>query len=491
MPAAVEKILQDLEASKSWPPERERDVKRTLDRWVAWRTNDKDYLKAHIGWDKQKDRDGRERDYVTDPLASVLASAFADFLFSEEPTVRAADEKDQEALNRIVESNNFAAQLHHAEEICVSEGEVWYKIYTDSAMNDAPSIDWVSRRSVIPYWRNKQLVAAVFWEQVAVEDDDVYRRVEVYLDGETHNRLYLGDKDHLGRAIDLEQRYETDGYADVWRHGLPILAGRVLNKQGLDWRLGESIYEKVEDLLFSLNETVSIGQENTRLTAKKRLFVAGKLTQQNWEFDAGDDIIQVNQQDEELGADKTPPISAVEYSYDAEPLLKHKEDQINTILARVGLIPQIVGNNIDGQAESGTAIRLRFLPTVNASAGKARGWDDVTPKVLQLLMRVDALGTELYGYGRPYVDPMALPTFQRGTILPTDQTELIQNEATAVTAGVRSQETAIRNLNPGWDDDKVLEELQRIQQQDSLLLDTTESLIQPAVSDDSGLPTRG
>ena len=472
MPNTVERqpnqLVETLKASKTWPPQELKYAARKVSRRMAWRITDRDTLKAVSGFDEKVDKHGKPtRRYYVDPLASQLSTAFADFLFSDPPKFVAANDADQESLNRVIAVNDFAAELHRAERVNASEGEVWWRIHVDNQA-EAPLISWVSRQQAIPLFRGTNPVAVAFLTEFKKSDDVVYRHFETHEDGYVYNDLFKGKCDSLGVKVSLDALAETENTVEIWQHNLPMLAGRVVNKLDADVSLGEGIYDEVEDLLFMLNEAVTIGQENTRLTAKKRLFIAGKLTTPEGEFDAGDDVISVSQEDDELGADKTPPVAAVEYSYDAIPLLQHKEDLINTILSRVGLVPQFVGNNIDGQAESGTAIRLRFLPVDLSGEGKGRAWDATIPKLLQLACRVDNLPLSMHGYNRPYADVITPPTFIRGSVLPVDDSETTKNVSLAVTAGVQSQETAIKRLNPEWSDSDVADELARLKAEQAL-----------------------
>ena len=74
----------------------------------------------------------------------------------------------------------------------------------------------------------------------------------------------------------------------------------------------------------------------------------------------------------------------------------------------------------------------------------------------------------MHGYNRPYADVITPPTFIRGSVLPVDDSETAKNVSLAVTAGVQSQETAIKRLNPEWSDSDVADELARLKAEQAL-----------------------
>lgn len=467
----ADQLLAELQSSETWPLKRERRILSAVHRRRAWRRGEKGVLEDLAKWDSRCTElfvGDEKREYIHDPLAKRIAGAFADFLFGDEPTFTAHNERDQDWLDLIVNENRLPSVLHRAERVNASEGEVWWHIWTDREVALVPLVEYVSRLRVVPLWRGDRLLAVAFVTIVAEEDDVVWRHLEVHAEGQVTNALFEGHRGQLGTRRNLATRPELDGLEEVWAHGLPILAGRIVNELDDDHALGIGEYDQIQDLLLALNEARTIGAENTRLTAKKRLFVNSALTAPDGSFDAGQDVVQVDGDGQVLGdSGSAPPVSAVEYSYDAVPLITHNQDLESTILSRVGLVPQIVGRQVDGQAESGTSIRLRFLPTEIASDGKSREQLDKLPTIAQRLMLVDQLPAERGGFGRTYAEAGAPPTVTLGSILPRDDGEVATENSLAVQAGIRSVETAVRNQNPEWDEPDVLAEIQRIRDDQS------------------------
>jgi hypothetical protein len=503
---ALQKII---EKQQSLTTEHEDWVQRQIATWAALREGDADRLKTIVGWE-------RGRDYIIDPLPAKISDSFADLLFGEDPTFTAAETElaeqkksddakereveadvgsesnqadqelgageendeedsgdeeagnDQERLEALVEANELPSELRHAETVCSSEGEVWWRIYIDEAQSDYPIIEWYSRSDVRPLFRGRRCVAVAFYNQIyseKVEEEkySVYRWVGIYADGHCRNLLYHGNDQQLGTRVDLNQRPETQNLRADWNHGFDMLCGRIPNRLGRDRRLGISDYQGVRPLLLALNEAATIAHENARISAKKRAVVPASAVRADGTVDLGGDVLVADDDlDDELsrGRDHSSKFAVLEYSFDAQALITYKDDIVNTILTRVGLDRQFanVGKaSGDGQPASGTALKIRLIPTTLTSKGKARPWDDKLPEVLMLAQLVDK-----QEFGRKWQMAGELPTVERGQPLPEDETEAVNRHSTAVTADIESRRSAIHDMHPEWDDDQIDEEIQTI-----------------------------
>lgn len=466
MDDAIDALLAELDAAPCWPLPREEHPRRQAAEGRALRKNDRDWLKTMCGWDT-------DRDYVCDPLARRIAYGFADFLFSEPPELTAAGDADDVTteLDHQAEVNKLGARLHRAERIVISEGEAWWKLHVNRAVADVPLLTWNSRYDVVPLLDGDRVTAAAFVTtrcvrpEMGVDEEQLevhYRHLEIHGDKRVVNVLYRGTQDELGRRVDLDRIPQTAGYAKEWNHGLPMLAGRVVNDLDDDDCMGVSEYDAIRDLLLSLNEAVTIASENARLTGKDRIFVAGRFRQMDGSFDASLEVFEVEQENSMLGEgpDK-PPIYGIEKSYDAVPLWVHITNLVKTTVRSVGLVPQWVGEDIDGQAESGTAVRLRFLPTTNAANGKLREWGDELPKILQRMLMVTALPEALGGFARGTKD-VEPPAVEFTDPLPVDTSQTLVDVGAAVAAEIMSRRTAIQTLHPEWDAKQVDDELAEI-----------------------------
>lgn len=479
---AAEQLIEEIATSSAWPLERERDILETVrNRRAIRRANrlrhpaDFERLKKLMGWEARKPHLGVgdvPREYVHDPLARKIGTAFADFMWSGEPRFEASHPEDQAWLNLFVDQNDLAAKLHRATAtLIVPEGEAWPKLHVDRTVAISPVVTFSSRLAVTPLWNGTHSMAAAFMSEWVekeaignIVDGVVWRHFEVHAQGVVRNVLFKGSRGEIGKQRDLAERPETRGLQEVWAHGLPMLAQRWVNAlDDDDPELGVSEYDSIVDFIRTLNESRVIAAENARLTAKKRLFVSDDLVADDGSFDAGADVVATGSAGYEVGSTASrPPVQAVEYSYDSEPLIGHTDHTQDAILTSVGLVPQVVGRHVDGHAETGVALKVRLIPTVAAAEAKAREPDSKLPLLLQLAGMIDGLPVDRSGFNRLYLGSSKPPTVTRGSLLPRDETEVVTDNATAVTAGIRSLLVAVKEQWPEWSEDEWNKEVERI-----------------------------
>lgn len=494
----VDLLLDQLVADGGkWPPPREVSVRRLVTEWRAFLENDRATLRHIADWPNQ-------RAYKIDPLPGLIADAWADHLFGDDPSIEPAKPDDAGALDLLLEGNgDLVGDLHAAERVVVGEGEAWWRVYADRDVADTPLLEWHNRDEVIPLLIGRRILAAALVTELDRAGGvrgrgraTVYRHLEIHADGAVEHVLFRGTRTRIGETVPLEDHAELEDLAAAlpgtgsaprrWAHGLPMLMGRVTNGRGLHRRLGLGLsdFDRISDILLDLNEAATIGAENARLTAKRRVVVPeGSLSGRGTElrdrgdgimvpgpaagFDAGEDVLVASNLDAELGRGQDGPFKVLEYSFDASALITHKRDLVETSLTRVGLTPQYVGVVSDegaGLALSGTALRLRLIPTTKAGRGKARPWDDALPHVLSLMARLDALRETDGGFGRAWTDPATPPSVERANPLPRDEVEEATVESTLVGAGVRSVRASVESQHPDWTDDQVDEEVDRIRE---------------------------
>lgn len=447
---------------------------RELEKYVAIRESDREHLASLIGWDAERAQGEPKREYKVDPLGERISQAFSDLLFGEDPEWKAANEADEEILTEMINANDLPSELRTAAADASSEGEIWWRLYVDPDESEFPVIEFVSRLDVIPLFRGRKIVAAAFvtvllTQEIKVEEQttvEYWRHIEIQTDGETRNLLYKGALGQLGSKQPLEANSEVSDLEDKWDHNLKyMLCGRVLNKRGRDFRLGISDYQGILDLLLDLNEVRVIMAENARLSGKSRMVVPANAVGPDGKVSLGKDII-VDEGVEDFGdGGRAGAYAVLEYTFQANELIAYKNDLVSDAMTRVGLAEQFMGggkSSNEGSAMSGTALRTRLIPTTLAGSGKGRYWDAETPRIATAMQEVDALPVKLGGCGHTWTNPSDPPTIERSSVLPEDPREQLDLEVTAVSGEVRSVETAVRKLNPDWDDEQIEKELAQI-----------------------------
>lgn len=474
--ASIDALVQHAQSgrNKRWPLEAEDPIQRDLNTWVALREGDKATLRTVAEWP-------RHRPYRTDPLPERIADAWAHYLFGEDPRIVAANEADANLWETILE-RDFPSELERGASLAVSEGEAWSRIYVDELVAPRPLLEWVSRRNVLPLWVGARLMAAGLVTTLPKPADaprgSVFRHMEAHAAGGVVNLLFEGRDDRIGDLVTLDRHPQTRDLVASWDHGLPgMLVERVPNRLRGDKRIGVSDFAGILDYLLDLNEAASIGAHNARLTARKRAIVsASSVANPNDpltdlpnqatpevprpRFDAGEEVMVEDPLDSELGK-TTNPFRVLEYGFDAEALIAWKRDLVESAITRVGLAVQYagVGAGTEGYAISGTALRLRLIPTDATGKGKARYWNDALPRILSTLAGVDALPRGGGGFGRAWAAPLEPPTVERHPGLPVDELEQSQRLEALTRAGLMSKRQALRELHPDWEDDDIDKEL--------------------------------
>lgn len=497
----VDLLLTRIVAGGKWPPNAERRTWSDVLAWRAFLEADAEALVKVAGWTDDA------RQYKVDPLAERIADAWADHLFGEELEVTAGNESDVDVLEELLEPNDLTEEFRAAErDLVAAEGEGWWRIYKDSELADVPLLEWHSRASVAPLYIGKRLIAAALISilegppNTQAGKNAVYRHFEIHVDGAVEHVLFRGTKDRIGATVPLSDHPETaelgavlggDDRRPVWRHGLPMLMGRIINKRGRNPRLGRSEFASIKDYLLDLNEAFTIQGENRKLTAKRRVvvpptssllrrpdtsnlvdngegqLVPGRLSRRQPQFLASEDVLIADPVDSEMGR-SSDPYKVLEYSYDAAALILDKRDLVESAVTRVGLTPQWIGVRVDGAegyAATGTALRLRLIPTDKAGRGKGRQWDSESPRIVQRMQLLHELPEADGGFGSDlWTEADAPPSVRRKNALPPDPVEEAQTETALVAGGIRSIETAVRRVNPDKDEDWIEQEVARIRE---------------------------
>lgn len=486
---AANMLIAKIEAEKRWPPPFDHDAFSEIARRAAFREGDEAALRVAHKWNEK-------RDYVVDPIGDRVSTAKADLLFGEDPRIRANKDTDQGNLDRIIEASDLPSELHYAEQIRSSEGEVWWRLEAgDPEVLTCPVPTFHSREVVVPLYVGPTLIAAAFVSEF--EDPTqtsrttaktIWRHLEIQTAGRIENRLYRGTKDTLGPGKNLDDFSATQGLDPIWDHGLPgLLCGRVIYRRGRERHLGRSVFEGTEHLMLALNEAMTIGVENVRLVAKKRIVVPGKavsrrdpdlpdsvdagdgqrLPVSSATWDAGEDVIVAGDDlDTALGKEAGSDVFKVlEYDFDAEALIAWQDKLVKVLASRSGLTVQFLGEGAaagEGTAETGTALRVRLLPATSSARGSGRAWDDALPLMLMYAQLLDAAPLGAGGFARTWSAAGERPSADRQDPLPRDETEEFARHSTATGGPVESIETAIHELHPDWDDEQIAKEVKAI-----------------------------
>lgn len=481
----LERLLARIFRARRWPLPGEQRVRDQVLVWGAMRETHEATIRALMKWPT-------DRPLILDNLAEKVATAYGDLLFGQPPTFTPADPADAERMHDMTAA--WAGELPAAEETCVSEGEVWWRLSNDG-VTPHPVLTWHSRADMIPLVHGRNVLAAAFVTELeSPSKGEVWRHLEVHAPGQMRNLLFVGRANALGSSVALTRHPETAELADDWRHGLDgMLCGRIVNRWGRRPHVGQSIYHGVWTRFLALHEATTVGRENMRLTAKKRAVIPQSALRPRAvagpdgtitagadrgdgsfdivrsqgppppRFDAGEDVLVVDPLDADEGSNATPPFRVLEYSFDADQLIAWLKFEIETICQRCDLVPQIIGSGDFGQGNTGTALRVRLIPTTNAADSRGGPWDEELPRIAQTGALFETLPQALGGFGRDqWTNAGGLPAVERADPLPEDDNEVADRHSTLKNAELLSIETSLRERYPDRDDEWITQERDRI-----------------------------
>lgn len=454
MGVLADELVDRLEAAATWPIEGEAEVWSDLVKWIAFRDNDRALLKGYAGVTSSTEN------YVVDPLPQKLSGAFSTLLFGRPPKVRCEDEADQERMDEILRVNRWASRLRVAADRSSSEGEVWWRLVADPARFTAPALTWHSRLDVIPHYVNQQLRAVAFINVLSNRDDGVvFRHFEVHDAECVRNVLFRGQETTIGVMVDLADHPAVEELEDEWTHDVGILAGRVVNLEGQNPEMGVSDYDGLEDWFLELNSCMRSGIKNRALTAVKKAYAPRESLTEGGDLPEGN-VVPVDA-DSYTGEDISKQYGTFELTFDAEALVTWANHVATHALAMRGITPQFVGLPVgpEGYAATGTALRMRLIPSTNEGDRRKGPWDDELDGIVLKMQILDQRPVSERGYGNAWRISDKPPAVEMGEPLPVDEMEDSTRLSTLRAADLISIEQGVRERNPDWSPTQVKEEV--------------------------------
>lgn len=442
----------------TWPPRQLAPTWEQIGRYAAFRCSDEVALRQYEGlgyWNR----------YMISPVPRMISRAKANLLFGEPAEFEAANEADQDRLENIVRENDLDALDHTAAVLSSSEGEVWGRIVFRPDLLDVPIIEYVSRGRVIPYFSGRFLVGATFITEFVEGDFEIYRLFETYDRGSVSAELFRGTRTSLGQPQDLGYYPQTAGTPEVAYTGIPEpLIAFIPNSIDANPARGYSDYAGLLDRFLGINRAVTTGDTNTELAGKQRALVDGTYVGRNNTLNADDVYVR---DDKEGSIESHKPLEILEYTYNAEQIVKWLDHLIDSTLQFGGAAPQLVGRSIDGAAVSGTALRFKAIHSLLEASGSGRYFDRGLQRLLRQAAVIDSRPVAQLGFGRGWTDVQEKPTIARQDGLPTDDFEAAQELSLLVGAEAISIEERVAFLHPEWTEDQQKEEVQKIKDENA------------------------
>lgn len=382
----------------------------------------------------------------------------------------------QAELEDIVTKTALWSRLLEGAEVCAATGGVYLRCAWDADLADHPLLSVVDQGRAVPDFKWGVLVAVTFWEEVHRDGAQVWRHLERHESrpgplgnktGVVLHGLYLGTTELLGDPVPLGSLPATADYEPVvpLPEGMPrplmvsYVPNVLPNRRHRAKPVGRSDFAGSESFLDSLDEVWTSWMRDVRL-AQARIVAPnefltpagsrpgdGKTLDLDQELFTGVEIADLKEAGGKLIELFQPDIR---HEAHAETTVKLVRD----IVSSAGYSPQTYGIDIDGQAESGTALRVREKKTLATVKRKRGYWTPAIEETVENLMALDAALFSGPKAIRPRVD---WPDLTDDPVERAETTGLWHN-AQAVSLWER-----VKARNPHWDEQQIQEEVDRIE----------------------------
>jgi A118 family predicted phage portal protein len=424
------------------------------------------------------------------PLASEMASASADLLFSDPPTFIINDVKTQARLDGMADDRLFST-FAQAAEICAALGGVYLKVMWDEKTSPtAPFVTVIDADQALPEFMWGRLSAVTFWQTVATEGETVWRHLERHETDASGNGviihgLYQGSGVVLGTRVSLRDRTETAPLA-VMTKDSPVVGQISSESAGLcvayvpnqtpnrQWRndvntryLGRSDYDGIEHLLDQLSEVASSLVRAIRL-GKARVMIDKTLLQ-----NPGPGQGAVFNEDQEVftAVEKITAAPGNSGLSDRMQLLQPQiptQPYIDTINALTEQILQMAGYSMQtfgvgdtGTVRTATEIESRERRSLMTRSRKIRNW---IPGLRDVLTKLLAVDNAIFG-----AHNSVLPIYvEFPDSVQETQLALAQTVQTLFAGESASLHERVTIMHPDWTDQQVVVEVDLIRSETAI-----------------------
>ena len=422
-------------------------------------------------------RETRERLLVAVhmPLASDLAQMSSDLLFSEMPDMVVSHHPTtQQRLEQLIENGNIMSRLLEGAETCSALGGVYMRVVWDAHVTDEPMLTIMQPDTVVPEFAWGMLRAVTFWRVIAEEagkygqKDSIWRHLERHeLDAQGNgvilHGVYKGTRDELGVAMPLTSFAELATLEPIILTHMPgldvwYIPNMLPNRRNRGSAFGVSDYQGKESLFASLDEAWTSLITELQL-CKVRIFVPEEYLQRlngTARF-AIDDQLFVPLNIDPMAAQQID-IKIQQPDLRVEKHLQLTQNLVRDIVTRCGYAPQTFGLDIDGNAPSGTALRIRERRSLTTMAKKQRYWKTPLQQMLRSLLYLDATV-----FDRPHPIPDSVAVTFADSVAP-DPTELATTVNLLKQSESASEYIRLKTLHPDWTDQDIGQEQVRIRE---------------------------
>jgi hypothetical protein len=437
--------LARAEAQRTWPPDTVREHWEKVEEYARRYKNDPAEMLQHT---PEFNRSKYYRAMFTPAAVGREVCNFsADMLFSAPPDIKY--EKDEKLLEGVLDANGLDSALIAFAGVIAAEGRGGLRIYYDEEVNNSETalIDHVHEHEVIWNQRGRFTTGGVvIISREIIRAGDVYRLVEEHERGTVWRRLYKGNDQKLGDAVDLDTLDEFKGLPEREDTGLdqPTL---------VPWPNVPGAYSDMagaEAMLDAVNAEISYGRAKSEKSQPVG-FADSRLFSEDGKLDVSSVLPVHAGRLHELEAEPDKLYGLIQPDFASDAIKSWIDFLIDVSLMTMGYSKASYGRDEGGSADSGKALHMRQSRTLLKKAGKDRMAIEAITTALSIALAWQANKANVADYR---------PDIKLGDGLPRDTMEDAQ-EANSWGDAI-SLEEKIRMRRPDWSDKEIDEEIERI-----------------------------
>lgn len=395
------------------------------------------------------------------PIAGDISSTSAALLFSEHPKIKAENPETQARLDEIISLNGFNNTLLEAAEVASALGGVFLKLNWDSSLANYPIISIAQPDTA---WFDCQfgIITGITFSKEVAEDNKyrTYRLLEYHTPGRIENALYVSrNSKEIGDRIPLNSIAETADLQDIIDTGITGLAAWYVpnikpNKAHRGLPVGASDYQGILSLMNSLDEAMTSLIRSIRL-GQMRIYAPEAYFQKKGNTFTFDTFREAYMGLNIPIGDNPQEIKVEQAEIRAEEHINSALNYMRQIYNSASYSPQSFGLDINGQAESGTALNIRERKSFITTAKKAEYWQPVIRQILEAALIIDRL------HLRNSTTPSSISVEMQDSVKSDISTVAIALRDLSIASAISTYQK-VKTVHPDWEEDMVTEEVDRI-----------------------------
>ena len=405
----------------------------------------------NVNPDRRKEID----EYIVANFGALISRVNADFLFGENAAfdLDTEDEEARKKLSEIEKRSELAKNNWEAAYTASAWGDVVIKVRT---IEDKAIIEYVNPQYYIPVFEtdNVNMLKGVIlaWEKTI--DDNKFLKVEIHEPQKITNQMWLLEGDVCVNQVDLSMFYENLPQT-VPTDTDKLLVKLIPNYSYTGRHFGISDYSDLISLFKAINNRLSRAETALNRYSDPILALPSGVLDEEGKIKRGD-----NKVFEVLGG-KAGGLLSPEYitwNGKLENAFKEVELLSDLILTLSETSKATLGDDKNGQAESGRALKFKMIRTLSKIARKQRYFEEGLKYSLETALTLEGVSEENINVNITWNDG-----------IPTDEREQAELDEINIRSGRESLESVIRSRMAGASKDEIDAELKRLKNSETII----------------------